>query len=80
MDVAFWQNFFLYGFLGHLFILVYWFFMITFTKDFILNWHAKVFKVPVAKLIVIHYCAMVGFKLIGISFFLLPYICLKILA
>lgn len=73
------EMFFLYGFLIHYAMLFLWFGLFISAKSFVLGIHSKMFGMPEEKLIPIHYGGMGLLKLIAFSFYLIPYICLKLI-
>ncbi len=61
-------------------ILIFWFLMIVFVKDFVYSIHNRWFNLSQEKLNSIHYSSMAYYKLTIFIFNLVPYIVLSIMS
>lgn len=80
MDTAFLKDFFLYGSLINMGILIWWAGFILFASDLVYKVHSKFVGVTREQFNGAHYNGMAFFKLANFMFFGVPYICLVILS
>ena len=80
MDIDLLEDLFLYSLLCNFAVLMFWFLMMVFGADFIYNKHQKFFKISREQFIGTNYMLMGAFKLANFTFFLAPYIALKIIS
>lgn len=71
-------DFFLYAAIIGYVILLIWFGVFIFAKNWMRHLHAKWFDIEPKTFDVLHYSMMGGFKLLIISLFLIPFIALKL--
>ena len=60
-------------------ILLYWWIVFTFARDFVYSLHGRWFKLTGETFDTIHYAGMTFFKLIVIVFNIIPYIAFRII-
>jgi len=61
-------------------ILLWWFLFLTLAHDWVYRWHTKFIPVPVEQFNTIHYAGMTFYKICIFTFFIVPYLALRILS
>jgi hypothetical protein len=61
-------------------ILLWWLLFITFAHDWVYKMHSKFFKIPVESFDTIHYDGMTLYKICIFTFFIVPYLAMRIMA
>jgi hypothetical protein len=80
MDIEMFQEFFLWGFILNMGMLILWFLLIIFAHDWAYRLHSKWYKLSVEDFDKIHYTLGAAFKVLIFAFFLVPYIALRIIS
>ena len=61
-------------------ILLWWFLFITFAKDWVYKMHSKFYPIKREQFDVIHYAGMTFYKICIFTFFIVPYLALRIMS
>ena len=61
-------------------ILLWWFAFMTLAHDWVCRWHSRFIKVSVEQFNAIHYAGMTFYKLCLFTFFIVPYLALRIMS
>jgi Family of unknown function (DUF6868) len=59
-------------------ILLWWFLFITLAHDWVYRVHSRCLKIPVEQFDTIHYAGMLIYKVVIFTFFIVPYLALRI--
>lgn len=59
-------------------ILLWWFLFLTLAHDWVYKWHSKFYKISIDRFDTIHYAGMTFYKICIFSFFIVPYLALRI--
>ncbi|MGW8313530.1 MAG: DUF6868 family protein [Desulfuromonadales bacterium] len=59
-------------------ILLWWFLFITLAHDWVYRVHSRFLKIPVEQFDTIHYAGMLIYKVVIFTFFIVPYLALRI--
>lgn len=79
MDLLILKSFLGWSALLNMIILTYWFLIIIFARDFVYNLHSKWFEIDKKDFSKLHYKLIAIYKILNITFFLIPYIALCII-
>jgi hypothetical protein len=60
-------------------ILLWWFLVMALAHDWVYRWHNRFIKISVEQFNAIHYAGMTFFKLCLFTFFIVPYLALRIM-
>ena len=60
-------------------ILLWWFLVMALAHDWVYRWHSRFIKISVEQFNAIHYAGMTFFKACLFSFFIVPYLALRIM-
>jgi hypothetical protein len=60
-------------------ILLWWFLFIVLAHDWVYKVHSKFYKIPIENFNTIHYAGMVFYKISIFTFFIVPYLALRII-
>ena len=60
-------------------ILLWWFLFLTLAHDWVYKWHSKFYKISIDRFDTIHYAGMTFYKICIFSFFIVPYLALRIM-
>lgn len=61
-------------------ILLWWFLFFTFAHDWVYRMHSRFCRIPVERFDTIHYAGMVFYKISLFTFFIVPYLALRIVS
>ncbi len=61
-------------------ILLWWFLFLTFAHDWVYKIHSRFYKIPVEHFTTIHYAGMTFYKICIFTFFIVPYLALRIMS
>ena len=61
-------------------ILLWWFLFMTLAHDWVYRWHNRFIAIPVEKFNAIHYAGMTFYKICIFTFFIVPYLALRIMS
>ena len=61
-------------------ILLWWFLFITLAHDWVYKMHSKFYKIPIEHFDTIHYAGMTFYKICIFTFFIVPYLALRIMS
>jgi len=61
-------------------ILLWWFLFITLAHDWVYRIHSRFIKIPVEQFDTIHYAGMTFYKIVIFTFFIVPYLALRIVS
>jgi len=59
-------------------ILLWWFLFITLAHDWVYRVHSRFLKIPIEQFDTIHYVGMLIYKVVIFTFFIVPYLALRI--
>jgi len=76
MNIPLIKDFLLWTFLMNLGLLLFWFLMILWARNWVYKIHSKFFKLSREQFDVIHYSGMGIYKISIYAFFLIPYLAL----
>ena len=60
-------------------ILLWWFLFIVLAHDWVYKVHSKFYNIPIENFNTIHYAGMVFYKICIFTFFIVPYLALRII-
>jgi len=60
-------------------ILLWWFLFLTLAHDWVYKWHSKFYHIQREQFDAIHYAGMAFYKICIFTFFLVPYLALRIM-
>ena len=61
-------------------ILLWWFLFLTLANDWVYKWHSKFCKIQREQFDAIHYAGMTFYKICIFTFFIVPYLALRIMS
>lgn len=60
-------------------ILLWWLLFLTFAHDWVYKWHSKFYNIQREQFDAIHYAGMTFYKICIFTFFIVPYLALRIM-